>query len=222
VTAASLAVAEDAVAERVAVAAMGADPAALVGDPDAERLGPAALAWREDPTGRRASIARTVATTTALRASVSVPPTGTVNLISTSGDLPLRVDNALDQDVTLMVRLRTTDRRLIADTAVKVVVPAGEERTVEIPVSGVQSADVQAVVELSTTTGVVVDSSTVLTVRVRAEWENIGTGAVGGLLALLLVIGVVRTARRARGTRADRAAAAGQPSALVDEAEDET
>lgn len=221
VTAAALATTERTLEERVAVAAMGADPAALVGDPDAERLGPTALAWRSDPAGRRASIARSVAATAALRSAVSVPPTGTVNLISTSGDLPLRVDNALDQDITLMVRLRTTDRRLIADTAVTLVVPARGETTVKIPVRGVQSADVQAVVELSTTTGIVVDSSALLTVRVRAEWENIGTGAVGGLLALLLVIGLVRTARRARGTRADRAAAAGQPMALADESEDE-
>lgn len=222
VTAAELATADRTVTERAAIAAMGADPAALLGDPATERLTPAALAWRSDPAGRTASIARSVAQTTALRASVSVPPTGTVNLISTSGALPLRVDNVLDQDVTLVVRLRTTDRRLVADTPVQVVVPARGQTTVEIPVRGVQSADVQAVVELSTTAGVVVDASTRLTVRVRAEWENIGTGAVGGLLALVLVIGLVRTARRARGTRADRAAAAGQPSALVDELEDET
>lgn len=222
VSAAELVTVRRTVEERLAIAAMGADPAALVGDADAERLRPAALAWRKDTAGRTTSIASSVATTAQLRAAVSVPPTGTVNLISTSGDLPLRVDNALDQAVTLMVRLRPTDSRLVADTPVQVVVPARGETTVRIPVHGVQSADVRVVVELSTEEGTVVDASTQLTVRVRAEWENIGTGVIGGVLALGLVIGLVRTARRARGTRADRAAAAGQPGALLDEAEDES
>jgi len=197
-----------AVAERVAVAVMGADPQALSGDPDEDRLAPAALAWRSDPSGRATSIARVVAATALLRSAVSVPPTQTVNLISTSGDLPLRVNNALDQDVTVLVRLRPTNRRLVADTPVEVVIPARGETTVQIPVRGVQSADVETLVEITTTEGVVIDDTTRLTVKVRAEWENIGTAAFGGVLALGLVIGLVRTARRAHGTRADRAAAA--------------
>ena len=222
VTTAELRRSATALEQRVAVAAMGSDPEALVGDLTAERLSVAALAWRTDPAGRSAAVDATVTATTSLRSAVSVPPAATVNLLSTSGELPLRVDNALDQDVTLLVRLRPTDRRLVAGEAVEVVVPAQGESTVSIPVRGVQSADVDAVVELSTPDGTLIDASTRLTVRVRAEWENIGTAIVGGLLAVGLVIGLIRTARRARGTRADRAAAAGQPQPLASEDEDES
>ena len=35
-----------------------------------------------------------------------------------------------------------------------------------------------------------------LTVRVRADWENVGTAVVAGLLGLALVVGIVRTIRR--------------------------
>ncbi len=217
VTAAELRSTTSTLEERLAIAAMGTDPAALAGDTEVERLAPAALAWRENPAGRAAVVAASIERTAALRTAVSVPPAGTVNLISTSGDLPLQVDNALDQDVTVVVDLRPTDSRLVADRPVEVTVPAGGAATVEIPVHGVQSADVQVVVELSTTTGVLVDSTTRLTVRVRADWENIGTGIVGGVLAIGLVVGLARTARRARGTRADRAAAAGLPSVPADE-----
>ena len=216
VSAAELDATATAVTDRVDVAAMGADPQALVGDPDGDRLAPAALAWRSDPPGRATSIAQVVARTILLRSAVSVPPPGTVNLISTSSDLPLRVDNALDQDITVLVRLRPTNRRLVADTPVEVMIPAGGETTVQIPVRGVQSADVEAVVEITTPAGVLVDNATRLTVKVRAEWENIGTAAFGGVLALGLVIGLVRTARRARGTRADRAVAAAGAGAAED------
>ncbi|WP_372593485.1 DUF6049 family protein [Actinotalea sp.] len=222
VSSAELARSAAALDARESIATMGSDPEALVGDVTLERLAVTALAWRTDPDGRAAAIGASQAATAALRSAVSVPPSATVNLLSTSGELPLRVDNALDQDVTLLVRLLPGDSRLVAGSAVEVVVPARGEATVTIPVRGVQSADVEAVVELSTPSGVVVDSSTRLTVRVRAEWENIGTAVIGGLLALGLVIGLVRTARRARGTRADRAAAAGQPEPLASEDQEES
>ncbi len=87
----------------------------------------------------------------------------------------------------------------MAREAVTVTVPANGEATVRIPVHGVQSADVVTTVELLTPDGVTVDDATTMTVRVRAEWEGIGTAVVGGLLALGLVVGLFRTIRRGRG-----------------------
>jgi len=54
-------------------------------------------------------------------------------------------------------------------------------------------------------------------VRVRAEWEGIGTAVAGSLLALGLVIGVVRTIRRGRTSRRVGPPAVAGPDALSPE-----
>ncbi len=199
VTASQLTTVVDATERRKALAVMATRPEELLGDLQAERLVPASLAWRAEPAARAAVVQASVDRTQAIAGSVTVPDNSPVNLISTSGDLPLRVDNSLDQAVTLKVRLRPSNARLVAREAVTVTVPANGEATVRIPVHGVQSADVVTTVELLTPDGVTVDDATTMTVRVRAEWEGIGTAVVGGLLALGLVVGLFRTIRRGRG-----------------------
>ncbi|HMO10336.1 MAG TPA: DUF6049 family protein [Actinotalea sp.] len=201
-----------AVADRADLATIVADPSAMLGDLAAERLAPTALAWREDPAGRRALADAAQTRTQELRSTVSAPPGIGLILLATSGELPLRVANALDQPVTVQVRLRPSDSRLIAGDPVTVQIPALDEQTVTVPVHGVLTADVDVTVELLTPTGELLNDATTLTVRVRAEWENIGAGVISAVLALMLVIGLVRTIRRGRrGSRASRQAAAVEP-----------
>lgn len=201
IASAEIATLEGTLEERADIASLVADPAALVGDTTAELLAPTALAWRADPAGRTAAIAASVAATDALRSAVAVQRGSDVNLIATSGALPVRVTNALDQDVVVQVRLRPGSPQLVADEAVTVTVPAGGEVTASVPVHAIQSADVEVAVELRTATGTLVDDSAVFVVRVRADWEGIGTGVLGALLAVGVVIGLVRTIRRGRGRR---------------------
>jgi hypothetical protein len=199
-----------AVEDRRGIATMVEDPGTLLGDLEPELLAPTALAWRTDPARRTGLVARSQATTAALRDAVRVPDPSDILLVSRSGELPLRVATTLDQDVHLRLRLEPSDSRLVADEQVDVLIPAGGEATVQVPVHGVQSADVSARVVLTTRDGVVVDDSTTLEVRVRAEWEGIGSAVAGVLLAIGVVVGLVRTIRRGRRSR--RAAAGPQPS----------
>lgn len=187
--------------ERADIASIAADPAPLVGDPEAELLAPTALAWRSDTAGRTAAITASVAATDALRSAVAVQRGSDVNLIATSGALPVRVTNTLDQDVVVQVRLRPGGPQLVADEAVTVTVPAGGEVTASVPVHAIQSADVEVAVELRTAAGTLIDDSAVFVVRVRADWEGIGTAVLGALLAVGVVVGLVRTIRRGRGRR---------------------
>lgn len=200
---------------RRSLATIVPEPDELLGDLDAERLAPAALAWRADPAGRAALVEASVARTETLAGAVTVPKSADLNLIASSGELPLRVANALDQPVTVDVRLRPSDARLVARQTVEVQIPAGGEETVQIPVHGVQTADVAATVELLTPDGVLLDDSTTVTVKVRAEWESIGTAIIGGLLAVAFVLGLVRTIRRGRRRgrrRGERNGAPGEPA----------
>jgi hypothetical protein len=176
-------------------------PRLVMGDTQAERLAPTSLAWRTDTTGREALVARSVARTASLQSAVSVPEGSKVNLVSSSGELPIRVVNSLDQDVTVEVRLHPSDGRLVAQKSVLLTVPADGDATATIPVHGIKTADVTAAVEIYTPTGVLIDRSTSLEVRVRAEWENIGTAVVGVLLTIGLAAGLTRTIRRG-GARA--------------------
>lgn len=221
VSAAQLQQVTETVDRRRSLATIVAKPEELLGDLDAERLAPTALAWRADPAGRQALVDASVARTETLAGAVTVPESAALNLIASSGELPLRVANALDQAVTVDVRLRPSDARLVARQTVEVRIPAGGEETVQIPVHGVQTADVAATVELLTPDGVLLDDSTTVTVKVRAEWESIGTAVVGGLLAVAFVLGLVRTIRRGRRRvrRGDRTGAPDAPPAGADGAD---
>lgn len=188
---------------RRALVAMLADPTSSLGDPELELLVPLSVAWRGDADGRAALVERARASSSALADAISVSPTTEegINVLSTSADLPVNVANALDEDVTVLVRLRPDDARLRAQDSVRVTVPAASQVLVQVPVHAVQSADVSVTVLVLTPDGVVVDDDTSFLVRVRAEWEGIGTAVLGGLLALGLVVGIVRTVRRGRGAR---------------------
>ncbi|GGC01095.1 DUF6049 family protein [Cellulomonas carbonis] len=220
VSPAELATVDEALAARRRLAALVDDPATLLGDTELELVAPAGAAWRSDPQGRADAVEATVAATDALRGTVRVVPGSTTNILATSGGLRVRVRNDLAQDATVVIELRPADFRLRPDGAVTVTVPAGDEASAWVPVHAIQSADIDVVVQLSTTGGEVVDESTVQ-VRVRAEWEGIGTAVLGALLALGVVVGVVRTIRRGRtGRRAEPQLTAG-PDALSPEAIDD-
>lgn len=206
--------------DRSALVEMVEDPTDLLGDLTTELVAPLSLAWREDPAGRSELLAASAARTAVLRDAVAVLPGSDVNLISRSGGLPVQVANALDQPVTVVVRLRPGATSLIAEEPVTITVPAQGEAAALIAVRGVQTADVPVLVEVSTPTGTIVDATTVLTVHVRAEWEDIGTAVVGGLLAIGLVIGLVRTIRRGRGARRAAPVASGPDALSPEEAEE--
>lgn len=193
----------EAVDAREQLAQMFADPAAHLVGADAEALSALSVAWRADPAGRAALVEASVAATAAIRSGVHADPGSPLNLISTTGELPVRVTNALDDDVTIQVMPRPGDARLLVEDPVTLTVPARGEAVAMVPVHAIQSADLAVRVELSTPDGVLIDDSTVLTVRVRAEWEGIVTAVIGVLLAVGVVVGVVRTIRRGRaGSRA--------------------
>lgn len=209
------------VAERRSLAQLVEDPATLLGDLEAEVLAPLSVAWRADPVGRAAVVTTAQGMAQALRDAVGVEPVGDLNLIARSGEFPVRVTNSLDQPVTVVVGLRPGDARLVPEKSVEVTIPAQGEERVLIPVHAVQSADVDVAVEVRTAQGVLVDDSTVFQVRVRADWEGIGTAVIGALLALGVVIGLIRTIRRGRTARRSAPVVTAGPDALSPEEEEE-
>ncbi|WP_341359692.1 DUF6049 family protein [Georgenia sp. M64] len=186
-----------------AVAADAATFAAITPEPDVittpvvDALAPVvSTAWREDPAGRESLVAGVAAVVAGLDGQVVALPSSTLNLINSSAQIPVNVRNDLGVDVTVRVLLEPGDQRLQAPEPVPLVVPAGSQATAQVQVRAVGSGDVRAAITLLGPDGAEVGTAADLQVRVRADWENVGTAVVAGLLGVMLVVGLVRTVRR--------------------------
>ncbi|WP_448073981.1 DUF6049 family protein [Georgenia yuyongxinii] len=184
-----------------AFAAITQDPGGFL-EPFEEALLPAlSAAWRTAPAGRDALVTSVQTAVGELGDQVAALPSSTVNLINSSAQIPIHVRNDLDVDVQVEVVLEPTDPRLQAPEPVPLAVPAGAQATAQVPVRAVGSGDLPVDVLLRSDDGAAVGTPAKLQVRVRADWENVGTAVVAGVLAVMLVVGLVRTVRR--GPRMD-------------------
>lgn len=174
------------------------NPEAALGDYESLPLVTANSAWRGEADLRADFLDQVSGRKSEVMASLTTAPSSTINLVNSQANIPVTVLNALDQDVNVIVHLESASTRLQADEDVEVTVPANSETTVALPVSAIGSGDVELEVELLAPDGTVVGTSSAMHMRVHADWENIGTGIVGILLALLMAFGIFRTVRRGR------------------------
>lgn len=182
------------------------DPAALTAPLDEAILAITSVGWRSDTAGRAQAIQHVRTEATALTSSVTVLAMSDYTLISTGSSIRVTVRSALEQPATVVVALAPDDPRLVAEKSVTVTVPAGAEASVSIPVKAIGSGDVSVGVEILTPGGTVLAQPYTFGVRVRADWETMGTVVVTAMLVLLLAGGVWRTIHRGRSDR--RASAA--------------
>ena len=183
-----------------------ADPQALLSPATDVVATSLSTLWRTDPRGRTAHIARARAAGDVVVQSLTAAPSSTINVISATADLPLRIVSGLDQAATVRVHLVPSSTRLQIDHDVTVTVPAQGQTTVLVPIKAVGSGDVDLSIELLAADGTVVGTPMTMRTRVRASWETVGTRVAAGLLVALLAGGITRTVRR--GRRQDRKAAA--------------
>lgn len=162
-----------------------------------------ATSWRADPQGRSAYIDQARQTGTAMTERITVVPSSTINVISSSADLPLRIQSSLDQDVTVHIHLKPGSTRLQASKDVTVTVPAHGQASATVPIKAVGSGDVDVHITVLAADGTPVGTAITLHTRVRADWESLGTTAVAAVLVVMLLAGIVRTVRRGRRSGAD-------------------
>jgi hypothetical protein len=182
------------------------DPTALVQPTGDVLLQVTGAAWREDPAARAGFAVDAGRLVGALNSRTGVVDSATVNLISSSGALPITVRNELDQPVRALLRLTSRDPALQVPEPVPVDVLPDSEQAVGVPVRAVGSADVTVLAELTTGAGERVGTSAAFDIRVRADWESVGTAVVAGIVGIAFVVGLVRNIRR--GRRVDTAVAA--------------
>lgn len=161
------------------------------------------LQLRLQPQVRQRLIEGVVERTRKFSQAVKVAQSAPINLLDSKANLPVRVSNDLDEDVSVLVELKPSDPRLQIVETVPVHVPAKSGVLAEIPVRAVASGNVTIQVIVRGPNGLVIDDNTRLTVRVRAEWESTGVAIFGLVLVLLLLVGIIRTVRK--GRRMERA-----------------
>lgn len=182
------------------VASVLEDPSAVLGREGDVVATTVSASWRTDTAGRVSNIATARAAGDAVADGLTAVPSSTINLISSNADLPVRITSSLDQDVTVRVHLVPSAQRLQADADTTVTVPADGAVTSKVPVTAVGSGDVDLTIEVLAADGTRVGTPTTVHMRVRADWENLGTRVIGLGLVIMLAVGITRTVRRGRRT----------------------
>ncbi|WP_168708060.1 DUF6049 family protein [Actinomyces procaprae] len=204
VTAITLGAARQAATRLDSVASILSDPTRALGvSTDVVAL-TASASWREDESACTAMINQARAHGETVIQGLAAAPSSTINLIASAADLPVRIVSSLDQDVTVKVHLESSSTRLQISEDVTVTVPAGGQATASVPVTAVGSGDVDVTIQLRADDDALVGTPSTVHLRVRADWENMGTRILSGVLVILLVAGIVRTVRRGRRTATPR------------------
>ncbi len=188
------------------------NPAALLDGVQESVLGPLSVGWRADTAGRATLLASLLTDLRARRTGLSIIQGSNITLISQSSEVPISLRNSLDQDATVTLRLTPRSGCLVVPDAPTVIVPAHQTASFRVPFSAVASCDVVVDVSVLTSDGTPVADPIRFTVSVHADWENVGTAVVAGLLVLGLVVGLWRTVRRGQTARRARMRGDGQAS----------
>lgn len=192
---------DDAAAALAATRAMApalSEPADVVTAAERSAVAATALGWRTDERRWIVQVGRLLESATALTQAVTVVPGSAINVLSARADLPITLENSLDQDVTVRLELRPSSARLVTTDPGPVTLAASSQRRVLVPVHAVASGNLDVRVLTRTPAGHPVGTPVTLTVRVRADWENRGTAVIAAGAALVVVVGVVRSIRRGR------------------------
>lgn len=112
--------------------------------------------------------------------------------------IPVTIVNNSHTPARVHVRMRPRTPQLKTTNTETVTVPPTETMRVDVPVEGLANADVPTTIEMVTNDDVVLPENTSLMVRVRADWENIGTAVIGLGLAAVFVIGLIKSVSRGR------------------------
>ena len=168
-------------------------------DPTRDAIGRAqALAWRSDTSGRNAQVADISDTADSMLSRLRILPSSTINIISQATELPVHLANDLPVPVTIVIRLDSYDNRLKQTKPVTATLQAHQSSTIPVPVEARGSGNIQTFTRIIDPSGNEIGSPQTLEIRVRADWENLGTGITAGIFGAILLFGVVKSLRRGK------------------------
>lgn len=154
--------------------------------------------WTAGPGELSNRVGSVQALSGSLTSALKVQSSSTINLISQASEFPVHITSTLPLPIEVEVDVVSEDRRLQFEVVTTTLQP-NTTTTIGIPVKAVGSGNVRTQVDIVGPDGSVLGTGAEIDIRVRADWENVGTAILAGLVLLVLIIGVIRSARR--GTR---------------------
>jgi hypothetical protein len=133
--------------------------------------------------------------------SVQVAPSSEIVVIANQTALPVKITNNLDQDITVVLEVRSRTALLSIDKdsrAQSITVDEGSQRQVQIPIEALSNGNAEVVATLFSSTGVQIGQSVTIQVNVNAGWETTGTLIFAALIAGLFAFGIIRNIRKRR------------------------
>ncbi|MDO4887685.1 MAG: DUF6049 family protein [Actinomycetaceae bacterium] len=181
-----------------AAASIAVKPSEISDAAQAQAFQLMAVAWRSNPNGRSSRLNAFIGESLQFVTAISTRPSSTVNIISQNTEIPVNVFNSLPVACEVTVSLHSWDPRLKATKEITTTLAPRDSTKVQIPVKALGSGNITAEVRVVDAEGNTVGQPRTLDLRVRADWENIGTLVFGLFFLSLLVIGVVRSLKRGR------------------------
>jgi hypothetical protein len=137
----------------------------------------------------------------AILGAVTVLPGSSVTMLSHSGNLPITVQNRLDQPVRVQLVLKPKSRLLVVGNRKPFAIGARGNHTAVVPFRAAGNGDVPVEASLWTVpkgAEPIHQAPRPLLVRVRSNWETTGLSIAAVVLGLLVLVGLVRSIRRGR------------------------
>jgi hypothetical protein len=183
-----------------------ADPTLLTAEHRANLMALLSNSWRSNAGGWTVSVTASLADTQKTVTAVKIIEGSSITLLGNSGDVPILIQNDLAYPVSVVLKVKPSNGRLIVDSNVPVTIEGSSSKQATVPVqAGVANGDVVLQAELVSPAGNLVSFDPVfIPITVSADWEVAGSWLVGGSVGLLLVIAVIRIVlRKRRGTQPD-------------------
>jgi hypothetical protein len=125
-------------------------------------------------------------------------PGSNINLLSSSSNIPLRIQNDYREDVVVHVHAIATNGRLVIPAAIAVKIPGSTTITAKLPVRATGVGKVDLVVWLESFAGHRLNEQVFIKVNVNADAETNIIVAFTAIVSILGTLGLVRTLSKRR------------------------
>lgn len=125
-------------------------------------------------------------------------PGSDINLLSSSSNIPLRIQNDYREDVVVHVHAIATNGRLVIPAAIAVKIPGLTTVTAKLPVRATGVGKVDLVVWLESFGGYRLNEQAFIKVNVNADAETNIIVAFTAIISILGTLGLVRTLSKRR------------------------
>ena len=129
-------------------------------------------------------------------------PGSAINLLATSSNIPVRIQNDYREDVVVHMHAIATNGRLVIPAAIEVKIPGLTTVTAKLPVKATGVGKVDLVVWLESFSGVRLNEQTFIKVNVNADVETNIIVAFTAMVSVLTTLGLVRTLAKRRRNQA--------------------